>query len=614
MKKLLIHAQETVIADSNFFPVDEQYVFTTDTNQTDVDHHINEILSKGELFEKIMRSNIVYIRLSLTANYLEYTGLRMAYHIRLTTKLQDKRFIPIVIVCEESYQFIGVTSNIPEILFTTGLYLMEDSKTELEKNLKMFKDGKIKLLSDEKSFLEKIHIPPPANYTSRHSLANEWGILRWAEMGKNFTDELRVQLNGINTSNRTLYFKFLEQKHLFAIGKEMRQGFKKDDKRETLVIHYQPGAKVYYIDDEAKKGWGVLFKDGILKDYTVNSAFDYYQDFEKGADQNAQANKLEAALEELIEKEKYNVFIVDLRLFDADFKMGAIPSGFRIIEKIRDMNPGVQVVVFTASKNAENMQKAHDLKVAGYVIKESPDNVLTRQESWNQFMTFSRAVQVAAQYSHLAEVFTKLRNIRNTIPYASSTVGKEKEFYLAATAKGGFLDKIFNFLSKRDSDLIGSAFLEGFVMLEKFANLFYVEKQREMDGCVIQGNGTEFYHFNFSPPTTYSTSIEFKKGNFPYQLIKDGKTPIGATFNQAKVHKSNRVSGCGTRGLVRLLAVLKYRFIVTDDKLEKIMEASYLRSNLAAHDTGEIDKSNRIIEVEDLDLVLDICSDVFSMV
>ncbi|WP_316812575.1 response regulator [Pedobacter heparinus] len=613
MKKLLIHSQDTIIANPHVFSANEQYVLKVDNSETDLDHFINGALSKGELYEKIMDSDIIFIRLSLSINYLEYLGLRLAYHIRLTTKLGNKRFIPIIMVCEESYQLIGLTSTLPEILFTPGLYIMEDSRNEFDRYAKMFSEGKLKPVKDEKSFLDKIRIPAPANYTSRHSLANEWGILRWAEMGKNFSESLRTKLSEINTSNRTLYFKYLERKHLFALEKEGRQAFKKDSMRETLIIPYVKDVKIYYIDDEAKKGWGVLFQDGIFKQYTDQNSFAYFQDFEKGGDRLMQLASLEAKIEELIHKENYNVFIIDLRLFDADFKEGAVPTGFQIIERIKILNPGIQIVVFTASKKAENVQRAQELRTTGYIIKESPENVLTRDESWMQFMAFSKTIRVAAEYSFLANIYGKLQKIRSLDVYSTSTIAKEKDFHLAVTSKGGFLEKIFKLLNAKEPDLIGAAFLECFVMLEKFANLFYNEKVRELEGVIVMSNGSEHCHFNTNG-NTFNTCIEFNRGNYSYQKTQDGRTPIAATFHQTTVSRSSKIPGCGTRGLVRLLAVLKYRFAHPDAQLEMIMEASYLRSNLAAHDTGEIDKTKKSIELKDIFFILDTCIEVFRKV
>jgi hypothetical protein len=87
--KLLIHNNNTAFNQPKLFPLSEQFVFDVDFDK-DVDLYIDENLTEGDLKGKIEKADIVFIKVSLSQNYLEYFGIRVAYHIRLTKSLREK--------------------------------------------------------------------------------------------------------------------------------------------------------------------------------------------------------------------------------------------------------------------------------------------------------------------------------------------------------------------------------------------------------------------------------------------------------------------------------------------------------------------------------------------
>ena len=60
---------------------------------------IDEYISK-EILTILKEKTIdkIFIKDNLSANYLELYGLRVAYHIRLSIELNEKRFVPIIIL------------------------------------------------------------------------------------------------------------------------------------------------------------------------------------------------------------------------------------------------------------------------------------------------------------------------------------------------------------------------------------------------------------------------------------------------------------------------------------------------------------------------------------
>ena len=210
MKKLLIHNNNTSFNKTELFNLSEQFVFDVDFDK-DVDFYINENLTNGTLKERLENCEIVFIKLSLSNNYLEFLGLRLAYHIRLTKSLGKNTCLPIVFIAEESFQFIGLNYYQPSLLFTTGIYFMNESLVDFENILCSFKGGKLKSLVDYSAFINSISIKPPSNYLSHHSIANEWSILRWAKaMSVNNDNDISNIESKIGAS---LYFKFLNAKY-----------------------------------------------------------------------------------------------------------------------------------------------------------------------------------------------------------------------------------------------------------------------------------------------------------------------------------------------------------------------------------------------------------------
>ena len=609
MKKLFIHCQNSILVDEKYFHLEEQFVFNVDSDVQDVDYYINEQLTQGFLSSKINSSDIVFIKVALSQNYLEYWGIRLAYHIRLTQLLKEKSFIPIIFVAEESYQFLGITCGMPEILFTEGVYLMKDSPQEYNRILKLYDDGKIKQLQLKSDFVSKIRISPPANYESHHSISNEWCILRWIEMAKNIEEKERLVIKEKLVATKTLYFKYLEEVSLNNSKEVIRQEFK-DKKREELKVqcNYKDNAKIYYIDDEVEKGWGILFKEVIFKSFTEKNKFDYYTDFIKGESKDNFVNRLCEKIEILIRNEGYNLFIIDLRLCDEDLLSSNDLSGFQIIRKIKKINKGVQVVVFTASKKAENVDTALCLGSEGYILKESPENILTRNKSIELFYEFRNKIIKATSKVFLAALYRDIQSIKNKVEsmILPSATNNDDSFKSNAIAKNGSFDKIYDIMKIADVSLFSFALLECFSLLEKFCELYFVSPNHDTGQVILKNDSLQEIYRNL-PSRKINTLMIIERGRFHFQYMNSRETNINVIFLSVKqLESSNMIEGPDNSSLSKILSVLKFRFNVEDIILSKIIELRYLRSNLAAHYTGNIDILKRKIEKEDILVIIDL--------
>lgn len=594
MNKLLIHNQKTVLLDGHIFDVAEQFVFAPNIDTPDVDHYItNELEEGGDLRKKIFSTDIVFIKIALSENYLEYLGLRVAYHIRLSKSLAEKANLPIVLIGEESHDFLSRTTDLADILFTKGVYLIRDDKDAFEDCVKLFASGKIHPLVDEEAFLLKIRVAPPANYQTHHSITNEWSILRWADMASNINNEEREKLRENIKTTQTLYFKYLEAK---STAGETRQNFKQEKKKEVLAIplSVKKNEKIYYIDDEQGKGWGTLFEKFIFKEHTAAGRFAYCDHFPKGETRANFLKRLKEKAAELI-GQGYNVFIVDLRLCDADFENKQELCGFELIREIKRLNKGIQIVIFTASKKAENVNIAAELSVDRYVLKESPEHVMTRKDSYDLFKDFSKHVRDAINQSFLSAFYEQLQNIKGTTFFANATGANKKEFRASIVSNNGIPDKIFALTEGHNSLFLAEALLNAFKLIEKLTEIYFpgttaYENANGVLVDIVRQTGTRLY-----------ADLEMVEGNFYFQT-KTKQTIVDIKSNSAPLKDVTT--------LFKILAVLKLRYGIVDDKLKKLIELRYLRSNLAAHDTGNVNTEQRTISREDVLFLTDLLAEI----
>ena len=62
---------------------------------------------------------------------------------------------------------------------------------------KLFITGKLHPLRNFNNLISRISINPPSNYNFRHSIANEWSILRWSDMTTFMEESVRNKWKGI---------------------------------------------------------------------------------------------------------------------------------------------------------------------------------------------------------------------------------------------------------------------------------------------------------------------------------------------------------------------------------------------------------------------------------
>ena len=222
---------------------------STDDNDYDVfvSHELERIFSSCTF-------DLIILPYSFSEyNPIEFTGLNVAAHIRLTPEWMHTKK-PILFVGPEEVKQVVKLFEMGSLLYSPGIY---STRTNSLPNLV----GGIRELSVEDitesefdDFLNRVQITRPTNYATHHSVANEWAVMRWTCDIINWGEQ---EMPSIDSQSFTsmLYFKYLIAKagSRERISKNWRKKNGADPK-----INGISGKKIAYIDDEYNKGWSVL--------------------------------------------------------------------------------------------------------------------------------------------------------------------------------------------------------------------------------------------------------------------------------------------------------------------------------------------------------------------
>lgn len=298
----------------------------------------------------------IFVPLCFGKTLSDFNGLRFATHIRCTpTKNQSANIF--------IYGFVGIDSLLNHeyfnILKTKGVRLVGFSKKAFEKAVD-FQVDSISIQEVAKEVL-KLKLELPKNHDDSHSVTNEWAIQRWASaIGVDADNEIGEVLKNVESN---LYFKYLRAIHPVNASTRIPAS--------RLEIRKVGNPKILLIDDEADKGWCEIFDslfgrfDGIYFDYL---GYDF---------RNFSNRQIIEQCYAKIENEDIDVVILDFRLSQGDFfadKPESITS-IELLRKIKAFNPGIQVIVFSASNKVWNLQALQIAGADGFVQKAVGENV-----------------------------------------------------------------------------------------------------------------------------------------------------------------------------------------------------------------------------------------------
>lgn len=492
------------LSDNTFFESDN----ISDGNyDDDIDHRIHTFLSKKR--DRQIQSFIIPI--SLSNNFMEFSGLIFANHVRFTRELTFCDAPIIFYGSLELEQLLRLTP-LARILLTNNVLYVNIAKysfDDIQKSIEKYVPKQF----DLNQFLDQIQINPPSNYDSHHSIDNEFALIQWSRYINCFNN-IPQQLKKEFESH--LYFKYLRAKNPLPEINDADQ----------FTLTTIENTRILLIDDEAKKGWK-----------------NFYESFFKNSNIKFEDSGIEFKIEEkvnLIEKveskvKAFNpdVVLLDLRLHDSDFGEKVEPknlTGIEILEKIKGINSGIQVIITTASNKAWNFNIANQKGAFDYIIKDGNENPVKAIDKLKSNIEIS-----AKRAKYLKDINQKITDLKNLIKINNHFDVKEDENKTQQDQNEDKLRKrIFSNLEiayelldlgykKLDKEkYLAYSYLQFFLIIEDFANLNSLEKALpilykeneqiflthiNLPICIIQIRGTKLY-----------TKLFFESGKIKLQV------------------------------------------------------------------------------------------------
>ena len=238
--------------------------------------------------------------------------------------------------------------------------------------------------------------------SGHHSLANEWGasvLDKLLNMG-NPSDNPEL-----NTASKKLYFKYV-----YAQTINIVDYFSGKQQTQYNMLNRPPinakGKRILLIDDEADKGWEYVLKRLIVTNENDFDAITHkaskYDDFTK-EERN------------MIENGNYDLIFLDLRMNGVEEEDVYKPedfSGMKILKVIKSKQPGLQIIMFTASNKAWNLKALLEAGADGYYIKESPEYKFSFGFSLANYDSLRDNIKTCLHKSYLRTVDARIKTIK----------------------------------------------------------------------------------------------------------------------------------------------------------------------------------------------------------
>ena len=331
-------------------PIEDATMVTLFDEESDAD--ISEFI-KNNL--SATRFDNLFIPLCYGNSLSDYNGLRLASHIRCTSgSNQTSRifiygFVGLEYLLQNEYFNILRSSNVKLVGFSKQAF--KDEAIDTTQSLTM---------DELPRQVAKLKLEPPKNYEDNHSVNNEWAIYQWSNsIGHTMTPELQYVFKNVQSN---LYFKYLKTINPFSIAERIPEN--------QLMIDKKGSPRVLLIDDESEKGWGEFFS------YLLEDLNEIYFDYLGEGFKNLSRKQIvEQSLEKII-NENIDVVILDFRLNLNDFAFENIEevTGIQLLKEIKKINPGIQVIVFSATNKIWNLQAIQKSSADGFILKDIKQN------------------------------------------------------------------------------------------------------------------------------------------------------------------------------------------------------------------------------------------------
>lgn len=360
--------------------------FFDEEDDLEISNFINNNLSHTKF-------DTIFIPLCYGNSLSDYNGLRLATHIRCTSSPNQLSRIIIYGFVDINYLLQNGYFN---ILKTKNVFLVPFSKQSFVNAANILQTPLT--IEELPNQIEKLKLVVPQNYEDNHSIVNEWAIYRWATTINTEDDAIEKITQKINSN---LYFKYLQT--IYPISKNDRLH------EDNLKIQTNGKPKILYIDDEAEKGWYEIFCKIF---YDVNKLdFDYI-----GGDfKNQTETQIIASCLKKVKEYNADIVILDFRLHQNDFNNRDITkiTSLEILKEIKKYNPGIRVIIFSATNKVWNLQALQNAEADGFILKESPEQGGDKNHTKVEVVQLIALVQDQLQYQFQKSLFVQYEEIKS---------------------------------------------------------------------------------------------------------------------------------------------------------------------------------------------------------
>lgn len=537
-----------------------QNLWPSKLTDKDFDNYIQDWFTEKEY-------DAIFIPLCFGYTLSDYNGLRFAIHIRCSKSLNRNKPIYIYSPVGENY-LLG--SPYFDILKTNGVKLVI---MDQENILTSF--GEIHELSSKELCYEmkKVHLPFPQNYEDSHSIANEWAIFRWAT-ATNSEDSAIENIS--NTVKSNLYFKHLSTiyspSEIDAMDENsLRFTCKLSNECKELVDNIKPN--ILFVDDEADKGWYEILANII---YDINNiSFDYIGDALRALSRD---NLIDFVVEK-VKNTDTNILLLDFRLHKEDHNVQDVENitSVQILKRIKAYNPGIQVIIFSATNKVWNLLTLQKYGADGFVIKENIDNSKDSTFTVHAIENFVSIMSDGISNIYKKYLFENTSKLIEHMEQATKAHLLHKEFFQTAKL---FFDIAYHSLPVSVSECrFDHSFLNYFRIIEAISyKIIDVENPER----IIDTDGNFLYKWKFRSD---------------YKDLKDYNEKV---FSESdKVLMLNKKTIPYNQKFYNVFSYLELYWPSTFEMVEK-------RNNIT-HARGKNDENVKPIYLEDVLLAADIC-------
>lgn len=434
----------------------------------------------------------IYVPLCFGETLSDFMGLRLAMLIRFSKT--TNKLTPIIIYGEADYQDM-ISNECFDILKMPGIYYVHSdykSLTNISQVLCYISE------TEYNAGLKKIHLNIPSDIGDNHSVANKWAIHRWSH-ALNISE--KMDFNSVEDKiTNSLYFKYLNSLNSFKKNVDISSNSLSIN---TSTCPSKP--KVLFVDDQADEGWYEALCS-ILYDKN-RIGLDYIGDEIKLKTRE----EIIDIVREKIQTYSPEIVILDLRLCKSDFGNKPIKdlTGNRVLRTIKQMNRGIQVLIFSSTSKIWNYQFLSSQEggiegADGFIVKERPEDSKDPFYTRTIIKHFVTTLNQCCKFTFRKELWEKMQEDIIKCNCASSEYGKIVARLLELAEESLF--------AKQNSIPYASIVMDLFRVVETTAN-------RYIDDYAIQ-DADGLYYF------------KFRDGNKLLKFNKEGMPVNNEVFRQ----------------------------------------------------------------------------------